>query len=93
MISELKNFLLRGDVITLAVAVIIGEAFGKIVTAFSDGIIKPLLGMIAGSPEVALKVGPFDIGLLLTAIIGFIVTGTVLFFVIKAAGKKSEEVK
>jgi large conductance mechanosensitive channel len=93
MISELKAFLLRGDVVTLAVAVIIGEAFGKIVTAFMDGIIKPLLGYIGGDPNVALKVGPFDIGVLINSIIGFIIVGTVLFFVVKAAGSKSEDVK
>jgi large conductance mechanosensitive channel len=93
MIQELKAFLLRGDVVTLAVAVIIGEAFGKIVTAFMEGIIKPLLGMLGGDPNVGLKVGPFDIGMLINSIIGFVMVGIVLFFVVKAAGSKTEDVK
>ena len=48
MISELKAFLLRGDVVTLAVAVIIGAAFGKIITSLTDDVIMPFISLITG---------------------------------------------
>src|SRR3546814_12283277 len=48
MVSEFKEFIARGNVLDLAVAVVIGEAFGKIVTALVDGIIMPVVGMAMG---------------------------------------------
>jgi large conductance mechanosensitive channel len=94
MIQELKAFLLRGDVVTLAVAVIIGAAFNKIVTSLVDDIINPLIGMVVGQPDFsAFKPGGIGVGNLITAIINFIIVGTVLYFVVKAAGKKAEDVK
>ncbi len=107
MISELKSFLLRGDVVTLAVAVIIGGAFQKIVDSMVVDVITPILGMITGNPDFSGIViggvpsaadptkmeGGVMIGNFLNAIISFIMVGIVLYFVVKAAGKKSEEVK
>jgi len=94
MISELKAFLLRGDVVMLAVAVIIGTAFNKIVTSLVDDVIQPILGMIVGNPDFsAFKPGGIGVGNLITAIINFVIVGIVLYFVVKAAGKKAEEVK
>lgn len=108
MISELKAFLLRGDVITLAVAVIIGGAFQKIVDSLVSDIITPILGLITGNPDfsgiaiggkevikdgVAHIEGGIMIGNFINALVSFIMVGMVLFFLIKAAGKKSEEVK
>jgi large conductance mechanosensitive channel len=94
MIKELKAFLLRGDVVTLAVAVIIGAAFNKIVTSLVDDIIQPILAMIVGTPDFsAFKPGGIGVGNLITAIVNFIIVGTVLYFVIKAAGSKAEDVK
>jgi large conductance mechanosensitive channel len=94
MISELKNFLLRGDVVTLAVAVIIGAAFNKIVGSFVDDIINPIIAMVVGTPDFSsFKPGGIGVGNLITAIVNFIIVGIVLFFVVKAAGKKAEDVK
>jgi large conductance mechanosensitive channel len=94
MISELKAFLFRGDVLALAVAVIIAGAFQKIIDSLVADVIMPIIGMIAGSPDFSsLKVGEVLIGNFLNAIINFAIIGTVLFMLIKAAGKKSEEVK
>jgi large conductance mechanosensitive channel len=99
VISELKAFLLRGNVVDLAVAVIIGAAFGAIVTAFVDQIINPLIGLLFGQPDlsaIALRIGDgddatvFGIGILLNAIINFVLVGTVLFFVVKAANRAME---
>ncbi len=53
MISEFKEFIARGNVIDLATAVVIGAAFGKIVTALVDGIIMPLVGFLTGGVSVS----------------------------------------
>lgn len=102
MLKDLKDFLLRGNVVDLAVGVIIATAFGAIVTSFVNDIITPLL------LNPALKAANVDriaelswngvaYGSFLSAIINFIVIGTVLFFVVKGIEKaqnlsKKEEV-
>lgn len=103
MLKELKSFLLRGNVVDLAVAVIIGAAFGAIVTSLVNDIITPLilnpaLGA-AGVDKIAeLSWNGIAYGNFLSAVINFLVIGTVLFFIVKAAekaqsfGKKQEEV-
>ncbi|QDH69230.1 large-conductance mechanosensitive channel protein MscL [Marilutibacter alkalisoli] len=53
MVSEFKEFIARGNVIDLAVAVVIGAAFGKIVTALVDGIIMPVIGGLTGGASVS----------------------------------------
>ena len=53
MISEFKEFVSRGNVIDLAVAVVIGAAFGKIVTALVDGIVMPTIGFFSGGVSVS----------------------------------------
>jgi large conductance mechanosensitive channel len=94
MIQELKAFLFRADVLSLAVAVIIAMAFGKIVDSLVNDIISPILGMITGNPDFSyLVIGNIKVGNFINAIVNFVVVGTVLFFVVKAAGKKPEEIK
>jgi large conductance mechanosensitive channel len=53
MVSEFKEFIAKGNVLDLAVAVVIGAAFGKIVTALVDGIIMPFIGMLTGGVSVS----------------------------------------
>lgn len=94
MLQELKAFLLRGDVLALAVAVIIGGAFQAIIDSLINDVISPILGMITGTPDFSsVMVGNIKIGNFLNAIINFVMVGLVLFFLVKAAGKKSEDVK
>ena len=104
MLKELKNFLLRGNVVDLAVAVIIGAAFGAIVTSFVNDSITPLILnpalKAAGVEKIAeLTWNGVAYGSFLSAVINFLVIGTVLFFVVKAAekaqnlGKKEEAVE
>ena len=101
MLKELKAFLLRGNVVDLAVAVIIGAAFGAIVTSFVNDVITPLILnpalKAAGVEKIAeLTWNGVAYGSFLSAVINFLVIGTVLFFVVKAAekaqnlGKKEE---
>ena len=92
MLKELKAFLLRGNVVDLAVAVIIGAAFGAIVTSFVNDIITPLILnpalKAAGVEKIAeLTWNGVAYGSFLSAVINFIVIGTVLFFIVKAAEK------
>ena len=104
MLKELKAFLLRGNVVDLAVAVIIGAAFGAIVTSFVNDIIAPLILnpalKAAGVEKIAeLTWNGVAYGSFLSAVINFLVIVTVLFFVVKAAekaqnlGKKEEAVE
>ncbi len=89
MISELKAFLFRGDVLALAVAVIIAGAFGKIIDSLVNDIISPILGMITGNPDFShVMIGSIKVGNFINAVVNFVMVGTVLFFLIKAAGKK-----
>ena len=102
MLKDLKEFLLRGNVVDLAVGVIIASAFGAIVTSFVNDIITPFLlnpALKAAKIEriAELSWNGIAYGNFLSAVINFVVVGTVLFFVIKAMEKaqklaKKEEV-
>jgi large conductance mechanosensitive channel len=82
MLSEFKNFILKGNVVDLSTGVIIGAAFGTIVKAFTDGVVTPILSQLGGGANVGLKVGIFDLGLIISAVINFLITAAVIFFVI-----------
>jgi len=97
MLREFKEFVTKGNIVDLAVAVIIGGAFGKIVTALTDSIIMPLVAMILGKggmSELSFMVGNtvFPVGVFIQAIIDFILIAFVLFLIIKAmnSAKKKE---
>ena len=92
MLKDLKAFLLRGNVVDLAVGVIIATAFGAIVTSFVNDIITPLLlnpALKAANVEriAELSWNGVAYGSFLSAVINFIVIGTVLFFVVKGIEK------
>lgn len=97
MLKEFKDFAMKGNVVDLAVAVIIGGAFGAIVTALVDKILMPIIGSIIGKSfdsltatvnGVAIQYGAF-----IQAVINFLIIAFVLFMLIKAmnATKKKEE--
>ena len=69
MLDEFKKFILKGNVVDLATGVIIGAAFGTIVSAFTAGIVTPLLGLMGGGATVGLKLWIFDIGLIFTGLL------------------------
>jgi large conductance mechanosensitive channel len=97
MLKEFKEFAMRGNVIDLAVGVIIGAAFGKIVTSLINDIIMPLLNpAMPGGDWRAMEVGPgIKIGSFLATTFDFIVIAFVVFLVVKAINrlKKKEEAK
>lgn len=83
--QEFKQFILRGNVIDLAVAVVIGAAFGAVVTAFVENLITPLIGAIGGQPNFAeidfeINGSTFGIGLFVNALISFLIIAAVIFF-------------
>lgn len=97
MLDEFKKFILKGNVLDLAVGVIIGGAFGKIVDSMVKDVIMPLVGKIGGQPDFssiaigATKVmkdgkevleGGIMIGNFLNAVVGFLILAAVVFFVI-----------
>jgi large conductance mechanosensitive channel len=87
MLKGFRDFLMRGNVVELAVAVIIGVAFNDVVNSLVKGIIDPLIALAAPAGmktlETALLLGPFKIGLVLSAIINFLVkAGVVYFFIV-----------
>lgn len=81
MFKEFKDFIIKGNAIDLAVGVLIGASFGNVVTAITKGVIDPVLNSIGGKPDVSLKLGIIDAGLVVNAVLSLLITGAVLFFV------------
>ena len=83
LIEEFKTFILKGNVITLAVGVIIGGAFGKIVDSMVKDIITPIIGMVGGQPDFsALQFKSIMVGNFLNAAIAFLIMAGVVFLLI-----------
>jgi large conductance mechanosensitive channel len=87
MIEEFRKFLLRGNVIDLAVAVVIGAAFTGVVTAIVGGLVTPLIGALGGIPDFSawgftINNSRFAIGQIINAIINFVVVAAVIFFLV-----------
>ncbi|PZR22569.1 MAG: large conductance mechanosensitive channel protein MscL [Citrobacter freundii] len=101
LLKEFKEFAMKGNIVDLAVAVIIGGAFGKIVTALTDTIIMPIISLVMGKggvQDLSVTVGQtvFPIGGFLQAIIDFILVAFVLFLIVRTMNsvmKKKEAVK
>ena len=99
VVSEFKEFIARGNVIDLAVGVIIGSAFGKIVTSLVNDIIMPLIGIIIGGINfsgLSLNVGNATItyGVFIQNVVDFLIIALCIFFFIKfieKISKKEEE--
>ena len=90
MLKEFKEFVMRGNVLDLAVAVIIGGAFGKIVGSLVNDILMPLVGLAMGGvnfSEQAFTVGAAVVkwGMFVQTVIDFLVVAFVIFMVVKAA--------
>ena len=100
MLQGFKEFIMRGNVIDLAVAVVIGGAFTAIVTAFSDNLINPLIAALGGADVSGLgfhiisgnDATFLDFGAVITAAINFLLIAAVVYFVIVAPMNKLNEV-
>ena len=86
MIKGFKDFLLRGNVIDLAVAVVIGTAFTALVASFTDSFLKPLIGLIGGGGtnggEFVIDDQHFTWGAFISAVVTFVLTAAVVYFVV-----------
>ena len=98
MLKEFKDFVMRGNVLDLAIAVIIGGAFGKIISSLVNDILMPLIGLLLGGINFAglsFTVGDAVItwGNFIQTIVDFLIVAFVIFLIIKAAkaSKKKEE--
>ncbi len=99
MIKGFKDFLLRGNVIDLAVAFVIGVAFAAVITAFTENIIQPIINAVGGRESLGL--GFFirdndqktfvDIGAFITALITFVITAAAIYFFVVVPVKKLME--
>ena len=89
MLQDFKAFIMRGNVVDLAIAVVIGVAFGAVVTAFVEDIITPIIAAIGGQPDFSglkftINGSVFKYGAFINAVISFVViAAAVFFFVVK----------
>ena len=100
LVKEFREFAIKGNVIDLAIAVMLGAAFGAVVTSLTQSLIMPIISMIVGKEGVsslAFTVNGtiFPYGVFLQAVINFILIALVLFFIIRGINhmnrKKEEE--
>jgi large conductance mechanosensitive channel len=85
MLKEFRQFLLRGNVVDLAIAVVVGAAFGAVVTALVKDLVTPLIAAVGGQPDFGdldftINNSRFAYGDFLNTIISFVVIATVVFF-------------
>ena len=99
MLKEFREFIMRGNVIDLAVAVVIGAAFGAVVTALVEDFITPLIAAIGGQPDFSaltfsINDSEFKYGHFINALISFLMIAAVIFFfVVKPMNSLMERVR
>ena len=91
-IQEFKEFIAKGNVVDMAVGVIIGSAFGKIVTSIVDDILMPLLGIVIGGIDftnlsIKIKDATVTYGVFIQNVIDFLIIALCIFFMVKAIDK------
>lgn len=96
MLKEFREFAIRGNVIDLAVAVIIGGAFGKIISSLVDDIIMPLIGLLIGGVDfssLAIQVGSAQVkyGAFIQNIVDFLIIAFVIFLMVRAMNRFKRE--
>jgi len=91
LLNEFKEFILKGNVLNLAVGIIIGAAFQNIVTSLTDNILSPIIGLFTGGNFNELKISVFNVDILygafITSIINFIIMAFVVFMLVKFVNK------
>ena len=96
MLKGFREFILRGNVVDLAVAVVIGAAFGAVVKAFVDDIITPIIAAIFGQPDFSactftINGSVFRYGLFINAVISFLLIAAAIYFVVVVPMNKLAE--
>jgi large conductance mechanosensitive channel len=84
MLAGFKQFILRGNVVDLAVGVVIGAAFGGVVTALVKSLIEPLIALVVGKPDFTaiytIRGTAFPIGVFITAVVNFLLVAAAIYF-------------
>ena len=84
LVKEFKEFAMKGNVVDMAVGVIVGGAFSAIVTSVVEDLFTPLIGAIFGQPDFSsIKLGPIMLGNFLNAVVNFLIVALCLFAVVK----------
>ena len=96
MLKEFREFAIRGNVMDLAVAVIIGGAFGKIITSLVGDVLMPLIGLVLGGvnfSELAITVGAAEVkwGAFVQSIIDFVIIAFVIFLLVRSMNRLKRE--
>lgn len=96
MLKEFREFAVRGNVMDLAVAVIIGGAFGKIITSLVNDVLMPLVGLVMGGvnfANLAIVVGSAEVkwGAFIQSIIDFVIIAFVIFLIVRAMNRLKRE--
>lgn len=96
-IAEFKDFALKGNVMNLAVGIIIGAAFQGVVTSFVDNVVSPVIGLLGGANFNGLKLEFLGVsigyGAFLTAVINFIIMAFVVFLIVKGMNRLTRKSK
>ncbi|MDQ1471532.1 MAG: large conductance mechanosensitive channel [Bryobacterales bacterium] len=87
MAGGFKQFLLRGNVVDLAVGVIIGASFGSVVTAFTKDLLTPLIAAVAGKPDFSaiqfeINGSKFMVGDFINAVVSFVIVAAVVYYLV-----------
>lgn len=92
MFKGFRDFIMRSNVVDLAVAVIIGAAFNQIVNSMVGDVLTPLIGAIFGRPDFSgIVIGPIFLGKFINAIVNFLIVAIVIYFGIVVPMKKRQE--
>jgi large conductance mechanosensitive channel len=88
MLREFRDFILKGNVVDLAIAVMLGVAFGAVVVAFTEGVLMAIIAALFGKPDfnaLAFDLGgtPIQYGRVLTALVNLVLVGAALFLLVK----------
>lgn len=83
MLAGFKKFIMRGNVVDLAVGVVIGSAFGGVVSSLTKDLLTPMIAFLVGQPNFSsIKIGPLLLGNFLNAALGFLLVAAAIYFFI-----------
>jgi large conductance mechanosensitive channel len=83
MLQKFKDFLLRGNLVELAVAFVLGGAFGQVVSSLVSDVVMPLIGALGGVPDFsAIRLGPIALGKFINAVVNFLIVAAAIYFLV-----------
>ncbi len=96
MLKEFKDWIMKGNLLEIAIGLVLALAFAEVVASFTKNIVTPIIGMIGGTPDFSGKSftingSIFTYGAFINALLAFVITAFVLYLVMKAATKMMKE--